>query len=43
MKLRPLAAAIILNNVNELLVLRQQNPSTGFEWWTLPGGGMEPI
>lgn len=42
MKLRPRAAAIILNDVNELLVLRQQNPSTGFEWWTLPGGGMEP-
>lgn len=42
MNLRPRAAAIILNQNNELLVLRQKNPSTGFEWWTLPGGGMEP-
>lgn len=42
MNLRPRAAAIILNETNELLVLRQQNPYTGFEWWTLPGGGMEP-
>ena len=42
MNLRPRAAAVILNEANELLVLRQQNPLTGFEWWTLPGGGMEP-
>ncbi|MBE6023624.1 MAG: NUDIX hydrolase [Cellulosilyticum sp.] len=42
MNLRPRAAAIILNEANELLVLRQKNPTTGFEWWTLPGGGMEP-
>ena len=42
MNLRPRAAAIILNEANELLVLRQQDPNTGFEWWTLPGGGMEP-
>lgn len=42
MNLRPRAAAIILNDANELLVLRQKNPHTGFEWWTLPGGGMEP-
>lgn len=42
MNLRPRAAAIILNEKNELLVLRQQNPTNGFEWWTLPGGGMEP-
>lgn len=42
MNLRPRAAAIILNERNELLVLRQRNPVTGFEWWTLPGGGMEP-
>lgn len=42
MNLRPRAAAIILNDKNELLVLRQKNPKTGFEWWTLPGGGMEP-
>ena len=42
MNLRPRAAAIILNKSNELLVLRQKNPHTGFEWWTLPGGGMEP-
>lgn len=42
MNLRPRAAAIILNEKNELLVLRQKNPSTHFEWWTLPGGGMEP-
>ena len=41
MNLRPRAAAIILNENNELLVLRQKNPHTGFEWWTLPGGGME--
>ncbi len=42
MNLRPRAAAIILNEQNELLVLRQKDPHTGFEWWTLPGGGMEP-
>ena len=42
MNLRPRAAAIILNEANELLVLKQKNPETGFEWWTLPGGGMEP-
>ncbi len=41
MNLRPRAAAIILNDQNELLVLKQKNPHTGFEWWTLPGGGME--
>lgn len=41
MNLRPRAAAIIINENNELLVLRQRNPITGFEWWTLPGGGME--
>ena len=42
MNLRPRAAAIILNESNELLVIRQKNSSSGFEWWTLPGGGMEP-
>ena len=42
MYLRPRAAAIILNDQNELLLLRQKNPESGFEWWTLPGGGMEP-
>lgn len=42
MHLRPRAAAIILNKENELLLLRQKNPYNGFEWWTLPGGGMEP-
>ncbi len=42
MNLRPRAAAIILNKSNELLVIRQKNPVSGFEWWTLPGGGMEP-
>lgn len=42
MNIRPRAAAIILNEKNELLLLRQKNPHTGFEWWTLPGGGMEP-
>lgn len=42
MTIRPRAAAIILNEKNELLLLRQENPHTGFEWWTLPGGGMEP-
>lgn len=41
MNLRPRAAAVIINDKNELLVLRQKNPHTGFEWWTLPGGGME--
>ena len=41
MNLRPRAAAVIINTQNELLVLRQKHPQTGFEWWTLPGGGME--
>ena len=30
MNLRPRAAAVILNEANELLVLRQKNPITGF-------------
>ncbi|MGL4800593.1 MAG: NUDIX domain-containing protein [Cellulosilyticaceae bacterium] len=42
MHIRPRAAAIIVNDKKELLLLRQKNPYTGFEWWTLPGGGMEP-
>lgn len=42
MHIRPRAAAIIINEKQELLLLRQKNPHTGFEWWTLPGGGMEP-
>ncbi|PHV69825.1 NUDIX hydrolase [Sporanaerobium hydrogeniformans] len=42
MNLRPRAAAIIINDKKELLVLKQKHPKTGFEWWTLPGGGMEP-
>ena len=42
MNLRPRAAAVILNEYNDLLVLKQKDPHTGFEWWTLPGGGMEP-
>lgn len=42
MNIRPRAAAIILNEKNELLLLLQKNPHTGFEWFTLPGGGMEP-
>lgn len=42
MTIRPRAAAIILNDKQELLLLLQKNPYTGFEWWTLPGGGMEP-
>ncbi|MHC1748477.1 MAG: NUDIX domain-containing protein [Cellulosilyticaceae bacterium] len=42
MYIRPRAAAIIINEKRELLLLRQRNPQTGFEWWTLPGGGMEP-
>lgn len=42
MTIRPRAAAIILNDQNHLLLLRQKDPVTGFEWWTLPGGGMEP-
>ncbi|MGL6173974.1 MAG: NUDIX domain-containing protein [Cellulosilyticaceae bacterium] len=41
MNIRPRAAAIILNEKNDLLLLRQKNPYNGFEWWTLPGGGME--
>lgn len=42
MNLRPRAAAVILNEKKELLVVKQKHPQTGFEWWTLPGGGMEP-
>lgn len=42
MNIRPRAAAIILNEQNHLLLLRQKNPHNDFEWWTLPGGGMEP-
>lgn len=41
MKFRTRAAAIIFNDVNELLLVFHRSPITGEEWWTLPGGGIE--
>lgn len=41
MEFRARAAAIILNNKNELLLVLHKHPRTGEEWWTLPGGGLE--
>lgn len=40
-RFRVRAAAIILNQDNEVLLVLHKNPYTGEEWWTLPGGGLE--
>lgn len=42
MNFRVRAAAIILNDTEELLMVLHRHPKTGDEWWTLPGGGLEP-
>ena len=41
MKFRVRAAAIILNEAKELLLVFHRSPITNEEWWTLPGGGIE--
>jgi 8-oxo-dGTP diphosphatase len=41
MNFRVRAAAIILNEAKEVLLVFHRSPSTGEEWWTLPGGGLE--
>ncbi|WHH57118.1 NUDIX hydrolase [Petroclostridium sp. X23] len=41
MKFRVRAAAIILNDNKELLMVHHRHPKTGEEWLTLPGGGLE--
>jgi len=41
MEFRARAAAIILNEKNELLLVLHKHPKTGEQWWTLPGGGLE--
>lgn len=41
MRFRVRAAAIILNNSREVLLVLHRSPITGEEWWTLPGGGIE--
>lgn len=41
MRIRTRAAAIILNNKNELLLVKHIDPDTGEIWWMLPGGGIE--
>jgi ADP-ribose pyrophosphatase YjhB (NUDIX family) len=41
MEFRARAAAIILNENNELLLVLHKHPRTGEQWWTLPGGGLE--
>lgn len=41
MRFRARAAAIILNERNELLLVFHQSPVTGEQWWTPPGGALE--
>ena len=41
MRIRTRAAAIILNDRNELLLVKHRAPDTGEIWWMLPGGGIE--
>jgi len=41
MMFRVRAAAIILNEEKELLLVFHRSPITNEEWWTLPGGGIE--
>lgn len=41
MRIRTRAAAIILNDKNELLLVKHRDPDTGETWWMLPGGGIE--
>lgn len=41
MRFRVRAAAIILNDRNEVLLVFHKNSRTGEEWWTPPGGGLE--
>lgn len=42
MNFRVRAAAIIQNDAEELLLVLHRHPRSGEEWWTLPGGGIEP-
>ena len=39
-RFRVRAAAIILNEARELLLVLHRNPLTAEEWWTPPGGGL---
>lgn len=41
MEFKARAAAIILNEKNELLLVLHKHPKLGEQWWTLPGGGLE--
>lgn len=41
MKIRTRAAAIILDDLNRVLLVKHRDPDTGETWWTLPGGGIE--
>jgi len=41
MRFRVRAAAIILNEANELLLVLHKNPYTFEQWWTMPGGALE--
>lgn len=41
MEFRARAAAIILNEKDELLLVLHKHPRTGEQWWTLPGGGLK--
>lgn len=41
MEFRVRAAAIILNEKDELLLVLHKHPKSGEQWWTLPGGGLE--
>ncbi|MDW8801964.1 NUDIX domain-containing protein [Clostridium sp. A1-XYC3] len=41
MKIRTRAAAIILDDLNRVLLVKHRDPDTDETWWTLPGGGIE--
>jgi ADP-ribose pyrophosphatase YjhB (NUDIX family) len=39
---RPAARALVLDPEDRVLLVRFVNPETGDEFWTTPGGGIEP-
>ena len=43
MRHRIRVAALLLNELNEILLVQHVHPVTNFEWWVPPGGGMESI
>ena len=43
MRHRIRVAALLLNELNEILLVQHVHPVTNFEWWVPPGGGVESI